>query len=126
MATYSQQTEYEILIKLQTEPHEKFWYSCAVQYATNKLKRRWPEAEPYIIRDSFYAVTYAFELIGGRWPEAEPNIIEQQVNVIYYIRNAIKGRWLEAEPFIFSSEPTKLAYIDYLNRCDYKDIDEYE
>jgi hypothetical protein len=35
---------------------------------------RWPEAEPYIMKDPYDAYRYAKDIIGGRWPEAEPYI----------------------------------------------------
>lgn len=43
-------------------------------YAHKIMKQRWPEAEPYIIKDPFWASHYAQHVIQGRWPEAEPTI----------------------------------------------------
>jgi hypothetical protein len=43
-------------------------------YAQFILKRRWPEAEPYIMKDPDAAVLYAADVIEDRWPEAEQYI----------------------------------------------------
>ena len=37
-------------------------------------RRRWPEAEPYIMENSYSAYLYARDIIKGRWIEAEPLI----------------------------------------------------
>jgi hypothetical protein len=54
--------------------------------------KRWPEAEPYIMRDAIMAVVYARDVIKGRWPEAEP-----------YIRKS-KGIWENYQRFLESKE----------------------
>jgi hypothetical protein len=47
----------------------------ACLYAITALNRkRWPEAEPYIMKDPGYAYTYARSVIKKRWPEAEKYI----------------------------------------------------
>ena len=43
-------------------------------YALFTIKGRWPEAEPYIKKDSHWAYCYAKYVIRDRWPEAEPHI----------------------------------------------------
>jgi hypothetical protein len=48
----------------------------ACLYAKTVLKRRWPEAEPYIMKDPGYAFIYAKDMIEDRWPEAEPYIMK--------------------------------------------------
>ena len=48
----------------------------AYEYAMYSIKGRWPEAEPYIMKDPKWAYHYAKDVIGGRWPEAEPYIMK--------------------------------------------------
>ena len=53
---------------------EDVW--CAYYYALKILKSRWKEAEPYIMKNSYYAYNYALYILKSRWLEAEP-IIKQ-------------------------------------------------
>ena len=48
----------------------------AYLYSYYVIKGRWPEAEPYIMKDAKYASWYAKDVIKGSWPEAE-DIIQQ-------------------------------------------------
>ena len=48
----------------------------AAYYAIYILRKNWPEAEPYIMRDPESAFLYAINRIRGRWPEAEPYIMK--------------------------------------------------
>ena len=43
----------------------------AYMYARDVIKGRWPEAEPYIMKDAMISFYYAKRVIKGRWPEAE-------------------------------------------------------
>lgn len=56
----------------------------AYLYASNILKRAWPEAEPYILGDPFIAYKYARRVLKRRWPEAEPVIKQDRVTYDYY------------------------------------------
>ena len=56
----------------------------AYLYASNILKRAWPEAEPYILRDPFIAYKYARRVLKRRWHEAEPVIKQDRVTYDYY------------------------------------------
>jgi hypothetical protein len=47
---------------------------AAYRYARDVIKGRWSEAEPYIMKDTYFALQYAKDIIKGRWPEAEPAI----------------------------------------------------
>jgi hypothetical protein len=76
----------------------------AYEYARDKLKRRWPAAEPYIMRDPYWAQEYADRVIKGRWPEAEPVIMQDPMSAYFYACLTIGGRWLEAEPVILQSQ----------------------
>jgi len=40
--------------------------SWACSHAIHVIRRRWPEAEPYIIKNSFNAYLYAKDVIKGR------------------------------------------------------------
>jgi len=87
----------------------------AMVYAKNVIKGRWPEAEPYIMKNASAAVAYARYVIKGRWPEAEPYIMKNVVDVsayaaYTYAKDVIKGRWPEAEPIIMKSPEDALAY----------------
>lgn len=72
--------------------------------------RRWPEAEPYIMRDPKSAIYYARDFIKGRWPEAEPIIMRDPLSACYYARNVIGGRWPEAEPIIMNNHDAYRLY----------------
>lgn len=46
----------------------------AYSYAYWVLVKRWPEAEPYIMKSSNAATMYAIHVMKGQWVEAEPVI----------------------------------------------------
>jgi len=50
-------------------------------YAFYYLKKRWLEAEEYILKEPHYACWYAINIIRGKWPEAEKVI---KSNLLYY------------------------------------------
>ena len=72
----------------------------AYQYSANIINRRWPEAEPYIMKDPKWAYYYAYNLIIGKWIEAEPYIMKSPEYAYYYAFNVSKRRWPEAEPYM--------------------------
>jgi len=88
--------------------------------------KRWPEAEPYIMKDPRYAFFYTLDAInkgknlGKRWPEAEPSIKtspEYACKYAVYVINKEKGlgiRWPEAEPSIKTSPEYACRYADYV------------
>ncbi len=47
---------------------------AAAPYANLILHKRWPEAEPYIIKDPAWALYYSKNVLRKKWPEAEPII----------------------------------------------------
>ena len=53
-----------------------------VCYVRNK--GRWPEAEPYIMKDPGSAYWYARGVIGDRWKEAEPYIMKDPTYAYKY------------------------------------------
>jgi len=97
--------EYERMIKV--FPKDAFEYVKSVlDY------ERWPEAEPIIMQDVYWACEYARCVIKGCWPEAEPIIIEDSDEAYCYAMEVIKGRWLEAEEVIAQSI-WRDAYINF-------------
>ena len=73
-------------------------------YSQYIIRGRWPEAEPTIVTDPYYAYRYAYDIIKGRWLEAEPIIMTNSECTYLYSRYVIKRRWPEAEP-IFMTDP---------------------
>jgi hypothetical protein len=92
----------------EAEPYIMKEPALAFRYALNIIKGRWPEAEPYIMKDDFMSYEYARDIIKGRWPEAEPRIMKCAPLAYQYALDIIKGRWPEAEPYI-----VRYAYISY-------------
>jgi hypothetical protein len=85
------------------------------RYALKIMKgERWPEAEPYIMKDPEWAFWYAHNVMGReRWPEAEPYIMKDPRWASWYALNVMKGeRWLEAEPYIMKSPEWAYYYAD--------------
>ena len=83
----------------------------AYEYARDVIKGRWPEVEPYIMKDTTLSLRYARDIIGGRWPEAEPYIIYDRWAAAWYAIGVIKGRWPEAEPYIMENPGSALVYV---------------
>ena len=87
-----------------------YWYVLTIS------KGRWPEAEPYIMKNSYPAFRYAFNLIKGRWPEAEPYIMKNSEYAYRYALEVIKGRWPEAEPYIMKNPEYAYRYDKYITQ----------
>jgi len=70
------------------------------KYVTGK---RWPEAEPYLLKNIWATIRYfkffISEFKGGRWPEAEPYILKDS-EYAYEYACVIEDRWPEAERYI--------------------------
>ena len=49
---------------------------AAYSYCRDVLERRWPEAEPYILKNAWYSVFYARDIMKAPWPAAEPEIMK--------------------------------------------------
>jgi len=79
-------------------------------YARKVLKTRWPDAEPYILKDASGAEFYAETVINGPWPEAEHVIILSPSTATYYSINCLKNRWPAAEQII---KQNKLSWNRY-------------
>ena len=88
---------------------------AATDYATNVIHGRWPEAEPYIMKDAGWpSVYYAKNFIKGRWPEAEPYIMKDSRAALSYAKYVIKGRWPEAEPVIMKDAWAAAEYKSFI------------
>jgi hypothetical protein len=87
-------------IKERLEPYKKDPQG-AFYIARTILKDRWPEAEPFIMKDPLYAYNYTYYVLGGyRWPEAEPYIMKHPRMATDYAFYILGERWPEAEPYI--------------------------
>lgn len=82
---------------------------AAYKYARDVLKKRWPAAEPIIIKNPWTAADYAIKVIKGEWPEAEPIILQTPHPAADYAV-AIKGEWPEAEPIILQKRDAAYVY----------------
>lgn len=89
----------------------------AYQYARQVIRKRWPEAEPYIVKDPEYACYYARDLFKGRWEDAEHTIAQDPRCAAIYAKYVLakdsnykyeNGRFPEAEPYIITD-----AYYSY-------------
>ncbi len=89
--------------ELRTKLESSFMKNPALAYYYTRdvlLKRRWPEAEPYIMKDPMYATHYAINVLKRRWPEAEPYIMKDPYYAYMYAKFVLKRRWPDAEPYI--------------------------
>ena len=95
-------------------------------YARDVIKGRWPEAEPYIMKDPHIAYLYANDLMEGkRWPEAEPYIMKDPSIASNYATNVIKGRWPEAEPYIMKHPGNASHYATYVIKGRWSEAEPY-
>ena len=79
----------------------KYNKNCSLEYnlyfyALHVIEDKWPEAEPYMMKDPRWAYYYALHIIKGRWPEAEKYIIKNVQFLYYYASCIIKAQWPEA------------------------------
>ena len=82
----------------------------AIKYAAELMPgERWPELEKIIINDSHLAYSYALFNLDKRWPEAEPTIMKDAESAYYYATNVLHKRWPKAEKVILNS-PYGLHY----------------
>ena len=83
------------------------------RYTHYFVKGRWPEAEPYIMKDPEQAYWYAKYIIEGRWPEAECFIVRDALMACYYATDILKRRWPEAEPFLLDDPVCARHYFEH-------------
>ena len=79
-------------------------------YTKNIIDKRWPEAEPIIMKDPDAAYEYAYYIIKGRWKEAEPIIATNAVAAYKYANYVIRKRWPEAEQIIMKDPWSAYQY----------------
>lgn len=76
----------------------------AFRYATEILKRKWPEGEDGIakgIENSYYYAKFIYETHGiERFEKGEPTLMKNSCYAFHYAKNILKKRWIEAEPYI--------------------------
>ena len=107
----------------------QFVYKRLNDKRKNFLGTRWPEAEPYIMKDPTSAFFYTRDVInrtkdlGIRWPDAEPYIMVDPVWAMHYTQEILNKRrhlgirWPEAEPFIMEDSRSACDYAcDVINR----------
>lgn len=70
----------------------------AEQYIMRKPSYASMYAEFILSKDPEWTSQLGHE--NGRWPEAEPYIMKDSYSAYNYAKGVIKGRWIEAEPFI--------------------------
>lgn len=87
----------------EAEPYiakDAYWAWVYMEANDDYFENGWPEAEPAIMQDPGHAVDYAVEYKQGRWPEAEPYIMQDTEEAYYYAKRVIGGRWPEGEAAI--------------------------
>lgn len=57
----------------------------------------WSDVIHIIIRSSSLSYMYAKYIIKKRFPEGEPAIMKDSYNAFWYVKSVLKCRWLEAE-----------------------------
>ena len=84
-----------------------------IPYATQVLKKRWPEGEQAIINDddAFSARHYA-HMFNARIPELEQLIMQSPEQAFYYAIDTLESRWPEAEKYIKQDEGVWQEYMD--------------
>jgi hypothetical protein len=113
---------------------EKMITPKVVYYYARRQKRRIPELEHIILKDTHFAVKYAAHVInrdvppgqGVRWPEAEKRILHTGNTraALDYAHHIFRGRWKEAEPLIWKK---KMNVEDYLRwTVDGERVPEFE
>ena len=90
----------------------------AFNFALITLKGRWPEAEPYIMKDASSAVNYAHQILKQPWPEAEPYILKSYNDAIVYTILVKQKKWPELEKII-DGNPRLVQDYNYKTRYLY-------
>lgn len=90
-----------------------------------KTKRRWSEAEPYVLKDPKYAYYYARYVIKGPWPEAEPCVLKDPWYAYLYARSVIEKRWPEAEQYVSKDPGLAVQYARDVIKGPWPEIEPY-
>jgi len=111
-------------------PPDPTHIKSAFNYAINVMKKRWPEAEPYIMKDPQRAYYYAFLVMGKRWPEAEAVILQDPHWAVSYAitvidANNMKKRWPEAEAVILQDPEAANEYAIHILKKRWPEAEPY-
>lgn len=74
------------------------------------------EIESLIYKFPSLAVYYAIYIKNKRFPAAEPFIMKNPADIVAYAREVIDGRWIEAEPNLFTRKVWVSEYMNMLGR----------
>ena len=97
----------------------------AFRYATEILKRRWPEGEEGIakgIENSYFYAKFLNKNFGiNRFEKGEPTLMKNASYAFHYAKNILKARWIEAEPYIEQHEHFGKHYKRFLEILESKE-----
>ena len=84
----------------------------ACTYA-DRLQKRIPELEKYILQSTRMIYLYAFGVIEGRWFEAEDHFIKNAkvLDILEYNLYIMRKRWPEVEKYYLKSPRILLSYV---------------
>ena len=88
--------------------------SAIVLYAKMIIKGRWPEAEPYILKDLYGINSYIVDVIQGPWPEAEDMISQEAASAYKYAKYFLKKRFPKGEPAILQDPFYAMNYAKFV------------
>jgi len=98
----------------------------AYRYATEVLKRKWPEGEDGIakgIENSYFYAKFISEKHGiDKFEKGEPTLMKNGAYAFHYAKNILKRRWIEAEPYIEKTPHFNNHYKRFLEILEGKRI----
>lgn len=99
----------------------------AISYIQHTNRGRWPEAEPYIMKDPYFIYCYARYIIKGRWLEAEHVIIDglYYTDAYLYADHVVGGRWVEAERVMMNRPGWSFEYARDIVKSRWKEAEVY-
>lgn len=101
---------FETLDKMDEESDRGSLLNYAIDYAARFYKGGWPQLEEYLAH-SYKAALYCQRVTKRRWPEAEPYIMEAPISAATYAVDVMKHRWPEAEQTIRKDEYARQLYV---------------
>jgi hypothetical protein len=99
----------------------------AYLFITDELNlQRWPDVEPYIMKNPRYAYFYARNILQKRWPEAEPYIMKDAKIALSYAKDILKkSSWPEAEKGILMDPGFAYLYAKNQLGLSGKELEKY-
>ena len=94
-------------------------------FCRDVLKAPWPEAEPYILKDTNVAMHYAYYVKQKLWPELEKILYgtkDAKAATEYCTFNNV--RWPEAEPFIVKDLDSAIIYLRMIKRAKWPELEQ--